>query len=1223
MKKLFTSILLLITGLTTFAQTPTSFNYQAVLRDASGGILANQQVEIGVAILQGSASGTEVFSETHSVTTNNFGLANLQIGSVNTTGMENIDWSSGSYFIQISVDGTIMGTSQLLSVPFALHAKTVENDKVEDADADPGNELQILSISNDTIYLSNGGKVKLPPETDPAFTYWDKSSGVAISESQITDLDHFTGDDISGNETAFDGWDKDASDDFTTADETDPIFSSSLAAAITAADTARWASNNYTQNELQNLKLENQQLSISGGNTIDLSEAYYIADSSATNELQDITLNGTQLSITKGSTVDLSEVQDGDKQRLSLGVTNQHEIRLNISNANFVEMPFVKDGVSKYNWSEAENYVARWGQYGAMQKSTIYDNGNIGIGTEKPSAKLEVAGQVKITGGEPGADKILVSDPNGLATWKTNPDNDATNELQVLSISNDTIFLSNGGFVKLPAAPLVSLNAAYKNGNTITANAGAVNISGTDGFIATGTEGTGNDLSVSGEGTRLIWYPKKGAFRAGTIDLNFAPGGTNDSFWDTDSIGKFSVATGLNSKATGLVSTATGFASTASGFYSFAAGYATTASGYNSTAMGAENKATGAYSTAMGANTTAQSFRSLAIGSYNIGGGSTNNWVKTDPLFEIGNGTSASNHSNAFTVYKNGTVEVAGQIKNLTPPSDSLDAVNKAYVDSLIDMNTIILGSTARLLAAGFSVEKLYAYGHTVTELLDAGVTITELVAAGIDVSDLIAAGITYNQLVAAGANISVLIATGITYAELVAAGADISALLDAGVSVSELLTAGASIENLLNAGISVSDLLSAGASINGLLNAGASISDLLFAEVTVDQLLAEGVTIVQLLDANINIALLLNANVSVAALLEAGTTITDLIDAGINYSELIAAGASISDFTTAGITLSDLIDAGINYSELIVAGVTVTDFANIGITLSDLIDAGVSYSELITAGATIDNLINAGISLDDLINAGISLEKIVKAGAPIVDLINTYGYSINELYNAGASVPDLIHATGATAPELYNAGVSIQDLLDAKAGLISEIIEKTDASEQDFMGKVYEGGIIYYTNYADRYFLACAINATVTKTWCASSVNSDNLFVNGTSEDFLKGDFNTTTILNKFGVNAPAAHYCRNLNINGYSDWHLPSLNELKALMDNYTLVNNVAKDLGGTCILGATWSSTQFTISFFGDTGQTNSYSCNYKNGNTVVSTDSNKKTELYVIPVKYIGL
>ncbi len=244
MKKLFTSILLLI-GLTTFAQTPISFNYQAVLRDASGGILANQQVEIGVTILQGSASGTEVFSETHSVTTNEFGLVNLQIGSVNTADMETIDWSAGPYFIQISVDGTVMGTSQLLSVPFAIHAKTVENDKVEDADADASNELQILSISNDTIYLSNGGKVKLPAETDPTFA---SSQAVNITATDITNLSNLagtnTGDqDLSalaskialGDSTAQVRSEIPDVSGFLTS-ETDPIYTSSEAANISATD---------------------------------------------------------------------------------------------------------------------------------------------------------------------------------------------------------------------------------------------------------------------------------------------------------------------------------------------------------------------------------------------------------------------------------------------------------------------------------------------------------------------------------------------------------------------------------------------------------------------------------------------------------------------------------------------------------------------------------------------------------------------------------------------------------------------------------------------------------------------------------------------------------------------------------------------------------------------------------------------------------------------------
>jgi len=124
------SVVLIITLIHQFsitsvmAQTPNQFKYQAVLRDASGNILANQNVKVDIAILQGSASGTSVFSETHNVTTSAQGLINLNIGSVSDLSV--VDFSADTYFVQITVDGTIMGTSQLLSVPYALTAKNVE-----------------------------------------------------------------------------------------------------------------------------------------------------------------------------------------------------------------------------------------------------------------------------------------------------------------------------------------------------------------------------------------------------------------------------------------------------------------------------------------------------------------------------------------------------------------------------------------------------------------------------------------------------------------------------------------------------------------------------------------------------------------------------------------------------------------------------------------------------------------------------------------------------------------------------------------------------------------------------------------------------------------------------------------------------------------------------------------------------------------------------------------
>jgi len=127
MKKLFSLVVAVIITETFFGQVPSSFKYQAVLRDASGSVRANASVSIDIAILQGSATGTQVFIENHGITTNEFGLVNLEIGSINAAGFSAIDWSAGPYFVKIIVDNTEMGTSQLLSVPYALYAKKAEN----------------------------------------------------------------------------------------------------------------------------------------------------------------------------------------------------------------------------------------------------------------------------------------------------------------------------------------------------------------------------------------------------------------------------------------------------------------------------------------------------------------------------------------------------------------------------------------------------------------------------------------------------------------------------------------------------------------------------------------------------------------------------------------------------------------------------------------------------------------------------------------------------------------------------------------------------------------------------------------------------------------------------------------------------------------------------------------------------------------------------------------
>ena len=136
MKKLILSLVAIATlSLSSFGQAPEGFKYQAVVRDAGNTILNNQAVGMRMTIQQGSIGGTTVYSETFAPTTNAYGLVNLEIGNgtVVTGTFANIDWANGPYFIETAVDVTggttytVMGTSQLMSVPYALYAKTSGN----------------------------------------------------------------------------------------------------------------------------------------------------------------------------------------------------------------------------------------------------------------------------------------------------------------------------------------------------------------------------------------------------------------------------------------------------------------------------------------------------------------------------------------------------------------------------------------------------------------------------------------------------------------------------------------------------------------------------------------------------------------------------------------------------------------------------------------------------------------------------------------------------------------------------------------------------------------------------------------------------------------------------------------------------------------------------------------------------------------------------------------
>ncbi len=135
MKKIILSLVAAATlSLSSFGQAPEGFNYQAVVRDAGNTIVNNQAVGMRMTIQQGSIGGTAVYSETFATTSNAYGLVNLQIGSgTSSDDFSAIDWSAGPFFMETAIDLTggtnysVMGTSQLMSVPYALYAKTSGN----------------------------------------------------------------------------------------------------------------------------------------------------------------------------------------------------------------------------------------------------------------------------------------------------------------------------------------------------------------------------------------------------------------------------------------------------------------------------------------------------------------------------------------------------------------------------------------------------------------------------------------------------------------------------------------------------------------------------------------------------------------------------------------------------------------------------------------------------------------------------------------------------------------------------------------------------------------------------------------------------------------------------------------------------------------------------------------------------------------------------------------
>jgi hypothetical protein len=218
MKKIFTFLVAVILTATLWAQAPQKMSYQAVIRNSSNALVTNTQVGMRISILQGSTTGTSVYTETQSPTTNANGLASIEIGG--GAGFSSINWADGTYFIKTETDPTggttysITGTSQLLSVPYALHSKTAESITGTITETDPiytGSQAANIT-SADITKLNNlsgvnsgdqdlSGLATTSAVTTALNLKVDKETGKGLSAHDYTNADSVKVSNLSGTNT--------------------------------------------------------------------------------------------------------------------------------------------------------------------------------------------------------------------------------------------------------------------------------------------------------------------------------------------------------------------------------------------------------------------------------------------------------------------------------------------------------------------------------------------------------------------------------------------------------------------------------------------------------------------------------------------------------------------------------------------------------------------------------------------------------------------------------------------------------------------------------------------------------------------------------------------------------------------------------------------------------------------------------------------------------------
>ncbi len=603
-----------------FAQAPEAFTYQAIVRNNLGQPLPNTSVTFQFNILKTSVSGTLVYSEEQTTTTNDFGLVNLQIGqgTVQSGNFSTIDWASDAYFLNIQLDqgsGFVdMGTQQFISVPYAMFAKNAGSSAAAGNTGD--------------VQLNDNGSIGADPDL-----HWDFTDKKLIVGQDTSDGRMIIQQDIN-------------------APDSIPILEvkNKLGQTIFVV---------YPDSVHVFINDDGSKGPLKGG--------FAVSGRSGTkapiNDYLLVRPNSTRISFNKSSA---KGVLKG-----GFAVSGRSGTKAGVEEEYFSIFP--NDTASIISPSEAR--IIWYPQKNAFLAGQVLVNSpdSVGINSLSVGYETKAIGNYSQALGNSarafGQNSTAIgynANANGdnsyafgnYANTDTNAIGSGAQANGQYSFAVGSIGVDSAGNATSPTIAQGNYSYAFGMGS-VASNQGAFAFGTQDtasGFysLAMGyhTKATSLYSTAMGHQTKATNYysTAMGSNTTASGSISTAMG------LQTTASGYYSTAMGYSTTASGDFSTAMGHQTTASEYSSTAMGYSTTAGGWYSTAMGYQTTASGDYSTAMGTYTTAQPYGSVVFGRYNIISGDTDTWVSTDPLFVIGNGSSSSSPHNAMTVLKNGEV---------------------------------------------------------------------------------------------------------------------------------------------------------------------------------------------------------------------------------------------------------------------------------------------------------------------------------------------------------------------------------------------------------------------------------------------------------------------------------------------------------------------------------------------------------------------------------------